>query len=768
MRYSLSFCLLLSTLFLVISPFSYSQGEYDAAPISVENPEATQNNPDNICSPELNRPCVALVLGGGGARGGAHIGVLKALEERGVPIDIIVGTSIGSFVGALYSSGKSADDIKTLFATADWNSGYQDNLNRDEIPNRRKRQLDSFPIHLDLGVDSSGIKLPRGFLQGQGLKGLIDELLGQHTIYLSFNDMPIPFRAVAGDVETGEEVVLGDGDLATAVQISMSLPGILRPIEKDNRILVDGGIANNLPVSVAKSLGADIVIAVNIGSPPLDKSDLSSGVAILRQMTSLLTRKNVEYQRSLLTNSDIYIEPNIDGVSLLSFDTVMDAIEPGYEATQAAFAESESLQSVANQRPPRNSDNLFFSSDQKIFIDNITLTNESRLGDDYILHRMQLEPQSSYSLEEIKTGIDRLYGQGTISRINTSIETKDDLNSLDIDVQEKEWGPGYLDLKFTFEDDFDSFSRYQIGASYRLTNLSPYGAEWYTTGEFGTEKKFYTELYWPIRNSGYFWDVSASHSRTVYEFLIEGEPIGSVVANDNVGRAGIGWNSVDRFDAFLGFITGTGDTEVPFVLSEILDNITDIEYKQSGMVFNINYDTLDNANFPSRGWKVTAQFANTNDEYVDFFSDTAKKIDIELNGVLSFGRHSFRQLIRYQSTVSDDPSSFVGTYTLGGFLNLSGNIKNSIVGRQVRFLSTIYTYELAANNFGALNLPLYLGLSAETGNAWNNREAVDYHDRIGSGSAFIGWDSPLGPAYLAYGKSDTGQKSLYVFLGIVF
>jgi len=311
---------------------------------------------DNQCPVNIDRPCVALVLGGGGARGSAHIGVLKALEERDIPIDIIVGTSIGSFVGGLYASGKSAEEIEELFVTADWNSGYRDDLSRSQIPNRRKRQLDSFPIHLDLGLDSTGIKLPKGFIRGQGMKALVDNMLGTYLEFDSFDQLPIPFRAVAADAETGEEVVLSEGDLATAMQISMSLPGVLRPIERDGRMLVDGGIANNVPVSVAKSLGAEIIIAVDIGSPGATQDDLQSGVTILRQLTSFLTRNNVAYQISLLSERDVLVHPQMDGIGLLSFDKTLEAETAGYTAANKVFENSETINALSGT--PKRSDTL--------------------------------------------------------------------------------------------------------------------------------------------------------------------------------------------------------------------------------------------------------------------------------------------------------------------------------------------------------------------------------------------------------------------------
>lgn len=741
-----------------------ASGVVSAQDTSIVSASTVVKDNHRVCPPNLQRPCVALVLGGGGARGSAHIGVLRALQEQRIPVDLVVGTSIGSFVGGLYASGKSVDDIEGLFYGADWNAGYQDDLSRSRIPVRRKRQLDNYPIQLDLGFDSEGVKLPQGFLQGQGMKALVDRMLGTYRHFDSFDQLPVPFRAVAADVETGEEVILDGGDLATALQISMSIPGVVRPIEINGRLLVDGGVANNLPVSVAQALGADIVIAVDIGSPPLKKDQLTSGVSILRQMTAFLVQKNVSYQKSLLRADDLYIQPAIDGVGTLSFDRATEAIAAGYRDAVAGINASPALQGL------RGSDQSVavqaLSPDQAFTFDHIDLINNSRLGDDYILHRMRLSEGNAYSQKDIQKGIDRLYGQGTIARINSSVHTDEEQSTLGIYVGEKEWGPGYLDFKLSVEDDFSSFSRYQIGGSYRLTNLSPYGAEWFSAAEFGTDKLLLTEFYWPLYNSGFYLFSAAEVERNVQQVSESGVALGETIITQGSVYPGLGWNSVDVLDVRLVAVYREGELDLPDLLAEVT-GVDTLDFVQTGALLEINYDSLDNATFPTHGVKFQSRLLRSRDE-LETLEEYSTLIDNEINVVGSLGRHSLRGLLRYQSAVNDDPLSLLGAFELGGFLNLSGNKPGEFSGQHVRFGSLVYTYELVANDFGAITLPLYLGLSAETGNTWDDKRDIDYSDLIFSTSLFIGWDSPIGPAYFAYGDSDTGERSLYLFLGVVF
>lgn len=726
---------------------------------------ALGETPKPVCQRALERPCVALVLGGGGARGGAHIGVIRALEERQIPVDVVVGTSIGSFVGALYASGKSAADIEQLFAEADWDIGYQDDLPRSQTPNRRKRQMDDFPIQLNLGFDGTSVKLPQGFLQGQGMKNLIDQLLGTHVLFDSFDDLPIAFRAVAADIETGEQVVLDKGDLSTALQISMSLPGIVRPIERDGRLLVDGGIANNLPVSVARELGANIIIAVDIGSPAMTRDQLSSGVSILRQLTSFLTEKNVTQQKALLSEQDIYLKPELGEIDMLSFDKTLEAAESGYRLATGVLSTHSQAQALAGKAQPFAAES-FIASDSELHLDRIRLINHSRLSDDYILKRMNLREGAVYTPNDIHRGMQKLYGQGTIARVRTSLSRENDINTLNTLVDEKEWGPGYLDFKLSFEDNLRSQSRYQLGASYRRTNLSPYGAEWYTTAEFGTEKKFNTELYWPIATTDLFWEGGLRYNRNVFSYTEEGESLGEVIENEYGFIGGLGWNLRDKLDTLLGYFYTEGDIRLPVILSEVVGQ-RDVDYLQHGALLRIDFDSLDDPSFPTRGWKFNTTVTRSQFDLLTV-KDMSTQVELNLIGAHSIGRHSLRGQMEYNSTFNDDPFSLVGSFELGGFLHLSGNGSGFISGQHTRFFSLVYTYELAENNYRVLNLPLYLGTSLEAGNAWNDRDAIDYSELIHSASLFLGWDSPIGPAYLAWGKSDTGNHSAYIFMGVTF
>ena len=713
------------------------------------------------CQSAVNRPCIGLVLAGGGARGSAHVGVLQALEERQIPVDLVVGTSMGSFVGGLYASGKSAAEIEQLFIRANWRSGYVDDLPRSRIPNRRKRHNDQYPIQLGVGFDADGFKLPKGLFQGQGMRRLIESMLGSYPILKSFDDLAVSYRAVAADLETGEQVVIKKGDLATAMQASMSLPGILRPIEIDGRVLVDGGIANNLPVSVAKDLGADIVIAVDIGSLPMPAREIANTFDVLDQLSNFLTLENQQRARALLTESDLLIKPDLSGITLTDFSSIEKGIAAGY---QAADKENEKLQVIAQSYA---AEHVIDKPEQGLLnhdISSIILDNKTRLADDYVLYRMQLNNEGPYTKQQIREGIERLYGQGTIARVTTFIEETNEQSVMKILVEEKEWGPGYLDFLFSFEDNFRSFSLFEIGAAMRLTNLSPYGAEWTNSVQFGSEKVLKTDLYWPIYTSSFFLLADSEYSREISTYNDNaGNSAGDIINTSYTTKAGFGFEFSDSFDVIAAAEVQNGNIELPDTLASQL-GIEDIDYDSDSFLVRAEYDTLDEADFSRSGSKLDITLRRSATQALNLPEEYANTIEIDLSVAGSLGSHTLKPTLRFGNAYNEGPIGF-SNFELGGFLNLSGLDRDYLSGPFLRFARLVYTYELAKNPLGGTKLPFYLGISGEAGNVWNDRSAVSWESAVKSGAAFFGWDSPIGPAFLGYGKTNTQNESFYISLG---
>ena len=229
---------------------------------------------------ETARPRIGLVLGGGGARGAAHVGVLKVLEELRIPVDYIAGTSMGSIVGGLYASGMSPQEIEREILAMDWDDLFKDYPSRADRSFRRKRDDDNYAFKARAGFNRGSIQIPLAYIRGQKFDLVLNSLSLGVVDVSDFDRLPIPYRAVAADLETGKEVVLASGSLAQAIRASMAVPAAFDPVEIDGRLLVDGGIANNVPVSVARGMGAEVFIVVDVGSGLFKREDITSALSI--------------------------------------------------------------------------------------------------------------------------------------------------------------------------------------------------------------------------------------------------------------------------------------------------------------------------------------------------------------------------------------------------------------------------------------------------------------------------------------------------------
>ncbi|MDX1569966.1 MAG: patatin-like phospholipase family protein, partial [Xanthomonadales bacterium] len=274
-------------------------------------------------TPAEERPTIGLALGGGGARGYAHIGVLQRLHELRVPVDYVAGTSIGSVVGGLVATGRDPETISSIAAAMDWAALFEDSTERQALPFRRKQDDALALVKPKLGLGKDASLLPRGAISGQKIAYLFESLLNETRITRDFDGLPIPFRAVAAELSSGDQVVLSSGSLGMAMRASMAVPAVFEPVRIDGKELIDGGIANNLPISVTREMGADVVIAVNVGSGYLDQSEISDVLSVAEQLTNILVERTTREQKKLLTARDILIEPPLGTkVTAADFDSM--------------------------------------------------------------------------------------------------------------------------------------------------------------------------------------------------------------------------------------------------------------------------------------------------------------------------------------------------------------------------------------------------------------------------------------------------------------
>ncbi|MEF1310811.1 patatin-like phospholipase family protein [Vibrio mytili] len=739
----------------------------------------TQNNES------LSRPKIAVVLAGGGAKGAAHIGVLKALEEMNVPVDIVTGTSMGAYVGGLYATGMSADEIESFIYSIDWNSGYRDRVDRSQRRVRDKVYEDRYQITTDLGVRFGEIRAPTGVVQGQNMLRILRETTGNLGRFDSFDVLAIPYRSVATDILDLEEVVIGNGYLVDAMMASMSVPGALPPYYLNGHMLVDGGVVNNMPVDVARAMGADVVIAVDISTDYKTKEDFTGLFTVADQLSNYLVRRSTQQQREELKEQDIYIRPNVGAMETVDFDKMPSAFQSGYDITKTLQDKFESLR-LSNADYQKYIDHkqavrkTLVYGDTRV-IDDVVIINNTHYSDVLLTNRLHLETGRKIPTKEIEKAVENLYALDRFELVTYHFEEADGLTQLVFTVNEKSWGPNYLNFRFFLEDDFDTESQYGIGMSTNFTNLNSDGAELALNIEMGTDKLIEAELYTPVMSSQEVFVSSrlAYHSENrnlpLDDFQSDGLhsvkdfwPVsyGYFTSEVALGLQPTLWQEL-RFGARY----STGNVELSTVASA-----GKLDFERRGLFADYRLDTLDDFAFPTRGYLVDLEYVVSHDtspygsiDNYETAEDTVYEISARLKGAVSHQRHTLVGHADYSFVDSKNASVPLNPRELGGFLNLSGIPRNSLIGNNLFYTSLVYRYKWFDNDFGLFEAPVYLGASVEHGGVWSDNDMkLNDAPLYNAGSLFFGVDSPIGPIMLAYGLTEQNMSAVYLIVGTSF
>jgi NTE family protein len=285
---------------------------------------------------ETPRPRVGLVLGGGGARGAAHIGVLEVLEKMRVPVDCVAGTSMGGLVAGAYAGGLTPEIMRDELAKADWDDLFQDDPTFSQQSFRKKARDRKFLPASETGVSADGMRYQSGIVTGQKIKLFFNQLIYDYLGEREIGSLPLPLSIIATDIVNGERVVFREGSLSRAMRASMSVPGLMSPVEINGEKLVDGGLVDNVPIGEARSrCQADIVIAVNVGSPLLKADEIGSLLSVSAQMVNILTEQNVSRSLATLKPTDIYIKPDLEGITAGDFKRTSETADRGAKAAEA-------------------------------------------------------------------------------------------------------------------------------------------------------------------------------------------------------------------------------------------------------------------------------------------------------------------------------------------------------------------------------------------------------------------------------------------------
>ena len=702
------------------------------------------------------RPRIGVVLSGGGARGAAHIGVLRALEDLRVPIDCIAATSMGALVGGTYASGISPDDMERRLLSVDWKDIFNDRPPREDLPVRGKQDETNY-LRLELGIRGTEILFQRGVINGQKLDLLFRELAAGATDTQDFDRLRIPFRAVATDAESGRMAVFDHGDLASVMRASMSVPGGVAPAEIDDHIYLDGGLTRNLPVDVVRQMGADVVIAVNLGTPLLKRDALGSLLGISTQMINILTEQNVQAQLDSLKPRDILISPALGDIGSTDFQLVEKTIPIGEAATRrmqetlARYSLPEAQYAALIKRQRR-------VVEKSPFIDEVRITGLRRVNPRLVESAIDVKPGDVEDTEKLKKNIGRLYGRGDFERLNYRVLQEGGKRVLQINGTEKSWGPDYLRFGLGLSSDFEGDAAFNLLVSHQQTWLNSLGADWKNEVQIGKTRRLSSEFRQPFDERGYtFISPRLELVRRPIE-IFQGD---RRVAQYQVATNRIGVDlglQLDRYaEARVGVQRGTlnARTRIGAV------GLPDIDAQQGAYTFSAAYDQTDSARFLSTGTLgglsvySSRRSLGSEDQYTKAEVNWASAFKLDANTLITS--------LRAGRTLRGDLPIY-DPFTLGGFLKLSGYRNNQFIGQSLDFGQVLYFRRIGSLP-AAFGDGLYAGLSFEAGRlqAGTNLPGTDGFKR--SLGFYFGADSIFGPLYLGAGRAQDGHWALYLYLG---
>jgi NTE family protein len=706
--------------------------------------------------PVARRPRIGLVLSGGGARGAAHIGVLEVLEQHRVPVDCIAGTSMGALVGGLYATGLSAAELERIITGMDWADAFADRIPRADRSFRRKRDDDLYLVKNKPGLRGLSLQFPPALIDGQQ----IDLLLKRHTLPVvtvrDFDDLSIPYRAVAADVVTGEAVVLDHGDLALAMRASMAIPAVFAPREIDGRLLVDGGIAENLPIDVVRRMGADVIIAVDIGTPPPGREGLRSLPTIMLQLMTVVSEQNRRRQVASLGGRDIFIRPDLGTITTASFDRAAETVPIGMRAAEAAAGELDRLS--LSEEDYRAHLAARRRRAEAITVDEVRIVNRSRLGDDAIAARLGPLAGAPLDVDRLETALDQVFGLELFESVYYDVSRESGRSVLTVTAREREWGPNYLQAGIAAFEDYEA-PDFNVALAYSRTAINRRNGEWRTGFQVGRDPGAFTELHQPVdRGLRSFVHLRATAgSQAVNTF----DAAGHKTSELEVRRVGI--------EAAAGRELGTWGELRAGVVREGGDIRTQVgepvvpdrDFDTGDAFLQFFVDRLDDVNFPRSGGSLRARFTGG---LRTLGSDVGYEQGL-LEGSFARTRGRWTGFVGGTlGTTLDSDAPTQSLFSLGGFARLTGIEQDELAGQHVALLrATVY------RRMSALPvLPLYAGLTAEYGNVFQRRSEMRPGDGIASVGAFLGLGTPVGPIFLAYARAEAGRSNYYLTLGETF
>lgn len=706
--------------------------------------------------PQARRPTIGLVLGGGGALGLSHIGVLKVLEENRIPIDYIGGTSMGSIIAGFYASGMSPDEMESFLRSLNWDEVMNDATPRRELAFRRKREDQRYLF--EMGLNWGRPKMGTGMAAGQKFNNVMTYITLRAAAITNFNELPIPYRAVATDLQSGTPFVIDHGSLAVAMRASMAVPGVFTASTIDGHLLVDGGIVNNLPVDVVKKMGADITIAVDVGSDAdvVSPEELKSLGGVLGRTYSIAQRPEqlAQYQRA-----NIGIQPKLAPLTAAQFDQVEQFVAKGESAARAKASELSKFSVSADEYKS------FLAKQRRanpttIQVRDVTVSGENRVSESCIRGRISSQPNAPFDMNAVRRDLLRVYGIGEFEQVLFRLPRNDDgTSTLNYHVTEKSWGPTYFKYGLHLQSDFDKDADWAMLLNVTRMSLNSLGAEWRNELEIGSAQGVLSEFYQPLDMRGFLFLAPNVEYRSEIQSLYEGKDrVAQYDVKNFEVRLDAGVQLRNHAELRVGPVWGEAQAKVETGSSDV----PGVDENYAGLATSLIVDRQDRTLFAREGYYIAVRGVFARDALGgdrDF-----DRLGAVAHTPMSWGGHTVTLGLQAGTDLGSSLPPYA-QFTLGGPFGFAGLAEDQFRGSSLGVGSISYRYRL-------IQLPSQIGRGAyaisrfDVGNVWPDE--VDAGDLRYGGTLGLGADTVIGPLYLAYGHADGGYGCVYFSLGTAF